>query len=49
MKPIERLKDTLRDYRIEGIKTNIPLLEKIVESNAFQNGETTTNFISINI
>ncbi|MBY8914324.1 acetyl-CoA carboxylase biotin carboxylase subunit [Bacillus sp. YC2] len=42
---IEQLKTALREYHVEGIKTNIPLLEKIAHSEAFEKGETTTDFL----
>ncbi|BAD75884.1 biotin carboxylase [Geobacillus kaustophilus HTA426] len=43
---IERLLAALRDYRVEGIKTNIPLLEAVLSHPAFQAGDTTTDFLS---
>ncbi|MGG3924156.1 biotin carboxylase, partial [Geobacillus thermodenitrificans] len=43
---IERLLEALRDYRVEGIKTNIPLLEAVLSHPAFRAGETTTDFLS---
>jgi acetyl-CoA carboxylase, biotin carboxylase subunit len=46
---IQKLQNALKDYRIVGIKTNIPLLQKIAESDAFLNGDTTTDFISKHI
>lgn len=46
---IQKLQYALKDYRILGIKTNIPLLQKIAESDAFLNGDTTTDFISKHI
>ncbi len=42
---IERLKDALSRYEVEGIKTNIPMLLKVAEHEAFRVGDTTTNFI----
>lgn len=42
---IEQLKTALREYHVEGIKTNIPFLEKIVHSEPFQKGEVTTDFL----
>ncbi len=35
----------LREFRIRGVKTNIPFLENVVEHADFQNGETTTGFL----
>ncbi|AMX83709.1 biotin carboxylase [Geobacillus subterraneus] len=43
---IERLLEALRDYRVEGIKTNIPLLKAVLSHPAFRAGETTTDFLS---
>lgn len=39
------LKQTLEDYIIEGIKTNIPLLRHIVTDEEFIKGNTLTNYI----
>ncbi len=46
---IEKLKKALSEYRVEGIKTNILLLQKIAASEAFLSGDTTTDFISKHI
>ncbi|MBM7691369.1 acetyl-CoA carboxylase biotin carboxylase subunit [Peribacillus deserti] len=46
---VSRLKEALAQYRVEGIKTNIPLLVDIVSHEAFQSGDTTTDFIQKNI
>lgn len=42
---IDRLAQALGTYKIEGIKTNIPLLQKIVAHDQFKKGQTTTAFI----
>jgi acetyl-CoA carboxylase biotin carboxylase subunit len=42
---IRLLIDALSRYEVEGIKTNIPMLLKIAEHEAFHSGATTTNFI----
>lgn len=42
---IKQLADTLESYEVEGIKTNIPMLLKVINLEAFQNGDTTTNFV----
>lgn len=42
---IGRLQAALSAYEVEGIKTNIPLLQRIADHPAFQKGETATNFI----
>ncbi|MFJ7849925.1 acetyl-CoA carboxylase biotin carboxylase subunit [Peribacillus sp. NPDC097206] len=39
----------LDDYKVEGIKTNIPLLQKIITHPEFKLGNTTTNFIERNL
>ncbi|MGE7760424.1 acetyl-CoA carboxylase biotin carboxylase subunit [Peribacillus sp. NPDC097895] len=44
-KAIERLREALDNYNIEGIKTNIPLLKEIISHEAFSQGDTTTDFI----
>ena len=35
----------LREFRIRGVKTNIPFLENVVNHPVFQKGETTTGFL----
>ncbi|MEH7643517.1 ATP-grasp domain-containing protein, partial [Bacillus pumilus] len=42
---IERLKQALQAYEIEGIKTNLPLLREMAESSAFLHGSITTDFL----
>jgi acetyl-CoA carboxylase biotin carboxylase subunit len=42
---INRLQDALADYHIEGIKTNIPMLEEVIAHPAFRSGDTTTDFV----
>ena len=37
----------LREFRIRGVKTNIPFLLNVVNHPAFQSGEVTTSFFSI--
>lgn len=46
---ISRLQEALRQYKIEGIKTNIPLLIDIVKKDAFIKGNTKTTFINEHI
>ncbi len=46
---IERLQKALDHYQVAGIKTNIALLQSIANHQAFQAGETTTDFIGKNI
>ncbi|MGZ9817506.1 acetyl-CoA carboxylase biotin carboxylase subunit [Peribacillus simplex] len=45
-KAIERLREALASYKIEGIKTNLPLLMEIISHEAFSKGDTTTDFIA---
>ncbi len=42
---IERLQKALTHFKIEGIKTNIPMLIDIVNDDTFIRGETTTSFV----
>lgn len=43
---IQLLLKALHAYEIEGIKTNIPMLIKTLEHEAFSSGDTYTNFVS---
>jgi acetyl-CoA carboxylase, biotin carboxylase subunit len=43
---IDRLLQALADYQVEGIKTNIPMLQKVIAHPAFRSGETTTGFVA---
>ncbi|MFE4813392.1 acetyl-CoA carboxylase biotin carboxylase subunit [Peribacillus simplex] len=45
-KAIKRLREALANYKIEGIKTNLPLLMEIISHEAFSQGDTTTDFIA---
>ncbi len=40
-----RMDRVLREFRIRGIKTNIPFLENVVNNEAFQAGDVTTSFL----
>lgn len=42
---ISLLKEALLKYKIEGIKTNIPMLLRVAEHEQFQSGNTTTDFV----
>ncbi|WP_156289163.1 acetyl-CoA carboxylase biotin carboxylase subunit [Oceanobacillus salinisoli] len=42
---VSLLTEALHQYKVEGIKTNIPMLKKIVTNKVFQMGSTTTSFI----
>jgi pyruvate carboxylase len=41
----QRMDRALREFRIRGVKTNIPFLENVVNHSAFQSGSVTTQFI----
>jgi len=43
---IERMHQALKDYTVEGIKTNIPMLCQVIAHPAFRNGDTTTSFVA---
>jgi len=40
-----RMDRALREFRVRGVKTNIPFLENVVNDLKFQAGETTTSFL----
>ena len=42
---IERLRAGLDAFRIDGVRTNLPLLRRIVRDDAFRSGDTTTAFL----
>ncbi|OAH58019.1 MULTISPECIES: acetyl-CoA carboxylase biotin carboxylase subunit [Bacillaceae] len=42
---IDRLQFALAHYQVEGIKTNIPMLQEVAAHSAFRSGDTTTNFV----
>jgi pyruvate carboxylase len=41
----QRMDRALREFRIRGVKTNIPFLENVVHHETFQAGDTTTRFL----
>ena len=41
-----RIKTALENYKIEGIKTNIPMLIQTVSHEQFLSGYTTTQFVN---
>ncbi len=41
----QRMDRALREFRIRGVKTNIPFLENVVNNSRFQAGEITTSFL----
>lgn len=44
----DRLRRTLEEFRIRGVKTNIPFLTNVMSNETFRNGEATVNFIPEN-
>lgn len=42
---IARLKRAIRDFRIEGIKTTLPLFERILDHQVFKDGKACTDFV----
>jgi 3-methylcrotonyl-CoA carboxylase alpha subunit len=42
---IARMEATLRETRVTGVKTNLPLLRAIVADEAYRSGDTTTRFL----
>ncbi|PLT32471.1 acetyl-CoA carboxylase biotin carboxylase subunit [Bacillus sp. V5-8f] len=44
---INRMRAALAAYKVEGIKTNIPMLYDIISCKAFQQGDTTTDFVKL--
>lgn len=44
-KAIERILEALNHYHVEGIKTNIPMLQEVIIHPAYQSGDTTTQFV----
>ncbi|SDQ57756.1 acetyl-CoA carboxylase, biotin carboxylase subunit [Virgibacillus subterraneus] len=42
---ISLLKEALLTYKVEGIKTNIPMLLAIIDNEEFKKGNTTTGFV----
>lgn len=41
----QRMDRALREFRIRGVKTNIPFLENVVNHSRFQGGQVTTSFL----
>ena len=46
---IENFLEAIRAYRVEGIKTNLPLIERVASHEEFRKGNTTTSFINRNL
>ncbi|WP_347860961.1 acetyl-CoA carboxylase biotin carboxylase subunit [Salimicrobium sp. PL1-032A] len=42
---IRRMTEALEDFTIEGIKTNIPMLQKVIRHERFKAGDTKTSFV----
>jgi acetyl-CoA carboxylase biotin carboxylase subunit len=42
---IERMSESLDDFVVEGIKTNIPFLKKIIRTDTYRSGRFTTGFV----
>ncbi len=42
---VDRMERTLREFRIRGVKTNIPFLSKVMDHPTFVSGDCTTRFI----
>jgi pyruvate carboxylase len=42
---LARMSRALREFRIRGVKTNIPFLENVIANPVFRSGEATTTFI----
>ncbi|MEW9106689.1 MAG: biotin carboxylase, partial [Paenibacillus sp.] len=40
------LQQALAEYQVEGIKTNIPMLQEVLAHPAFRSGNTTTGFVA---
>ncbi|MDB6070010.1 MAG: pyruvate carboxylase, partial [Verrucomicrobiales bacterium] len=45
---LNRMDRALREFRIRGVKTNIPFLENVISNPVFRAGEATTRFIDTN-
>ena len=41
----QRMDRSLREFRVRGVKTNIPFLENVVNHPTFQSGQVTTRFL----
>jgi pyruvate carboxylase len=42
---LQRMHRALREFRIRGVKTNIPFLENVIQNDAFKSGAATTTLI----
>jgi pyruvate carboxylase len=44
---LQRMDRALREFRIRGVKTNIPFLENVIHNETFRSGQATTTLIDI--
>ena len=42
---MQRMNRALREFRIRGVKTNMPFLENVIENETFRTGKATTRLI----
>src|SRR5690606_4413032 len=42
---LQRMDRALREFRIRGLKTNIPFLENVISNDVFRSGQATTTLI----
>ena len=42
---LQRMDRALREFRIRGVKTNIPFLENVIANDTFRSGQATTTLI----
>src|SRR5437764_2763412 len=42
---LQRMDRALREFRIRGVKTNIPFLENLIHNETFRSGQATTTLI----
>jgi len=42
---VQKMYRSLAEFKIRGVKTNVPFLENVLQSDAFLSGKVTTNFI----
>jgi pyruvate carboxylase len=45
---LDRMDRSLREFRIRGVKTNIPFLMNVIHEESFRSGQATTRFIDTN-
>src|SRR5678816_3441450 len=42
---LQRMDRALREFRLRGVKTNIPFLENVIHNDTFKEGQATTTLI----